>query len=202
MRVNIFMLILCFVATNAQYDFDNGEVYAHELKCVVCRATVKEIENALGQIDPAQQIEVGSRIDAQGNMIKKKVPMIKSETHFSELLENVCVKLDDYVRARYKSNGKLTIFNLISPTGGMNPDMSKVKIVQDSDLNKSLRFTCEEIIVENEDYIAGIFKKGSSDAVNEICTRSLDLCEDYESDDQPDDTENFDEYDNDHNDEL
>lgn len=67
--------------------------------------------------------------------------MIKSETHFSELLENVCVKLDDYVRARYKSNGKLTIFNLISPTGGMNPDMSKVKIVQDSDLNKSLRFT-------------------------------------------------------------
>ncbi|XP_008557363.1 protein seele [Microplitis demolitor] len=201
MRVNILMLILCFVLTNAQYDFDNGEVYAHELKCVVCRATVKEIENALGQIDPAHQIEVGSRIDAQGNMIKKKVPMIKSETHFSELLENVCVKLDDYVRARYKSNGKLTIFNLISPTGGMNPDMSKVKIVQDSDLNKSLRFTCEEIIVENEDYIASIFNKGSSDAVNQICTRSLGLCKDFDSDNQSD-SENYDDYDSDHNDEL
>lgn len=67
--------------------------------------------------------------------------MIESETHFSEILENVCVKLDDYVRARYKSNKKLTILNLISPSGGMNPDMGKVNIVQDSDLNKSLRFT-------------------------------------------------------------
>ncbi|KAG8039710.1 hypothetical protein G9C98_000439 [Cotesia typhae] len=194
MNLNIFMVILLFfiVAINAQYDFDTSEVHADELKCVVCRATVKEIENALAQIDPSRQIEVGSRIDAHGNMINKKVPIIESETHFSEILENVCVKLDDYVRARYKSNKKLTIFNLISPSGGMNPDMGKVNIVQDSDLNKSLRFTCEEIIDDNEDYITSIFKKDSSDIVNQICTRSLSLCEDLDADSETDDNDDDD----------
>lgn len=44
----------------------------------------------------------------------------------------------DYVRATKKSNNQLTIFNLISPLGGMNPRMSDVDIIQDGDLNKSL----------------------------------------------------------------
>lgn len=48
-------------------------------------------------------------------------------------------KLDDYAKARYKSNGALTIMKLTSPGGGMNPDMSLVDFVQDGDLNKSLK---------------------------------------------------------------
>lgn len=48
--------------------------------------------------------------------------------------------MSDYVRATYKSNGELTILNLISPSGAMNPEMSKVDIIQDDDLNKSLKY--------------------------------------------------------------
>lgn len=48
-------------------------------------------------------------------------------------------KLDDYAKARFKSNGTLTIMKLTSPGGGMNPDMSLVDFVQDGDLNKSLK---------------------------------------------------------------
>jgi protein canopy 1/2 len=46
--------------------------------------------------------------------------------------------MDDYARARYKSNGKLTIIKFMID-GGMNPEMSKVDFIQDEDLNKSLK---------------------------------------------------------------
>lgn len=54
-------------------------------------------------------------------------------------------KLDDYAKARYKSNGLLTIMKLTSPGGGMNPDMSLVDFVQDGDLNKSLKHFVSKI---------------------------------------------------------
>jgi hypothetical protein len=48
--------------------------------------------------------------------------------------------MDDYVRATYKTSGELTLLRLIGADGQMNPDLSHVDIVQDSDLNKSLKF--------------------------------------------------------------
>lgn len=48
-------------------------------------------------------------------------------------------KMDDYAKARYKSNKRLTVMKLTTPTGGMNPDMSLVDFIQDGDLNKSLK---------------------------------------------------------------
>lgn len=68
-----------------------------------------------------------------------KIPLGRSETHISILLDNICDKLTDYVRATRKSDNQLTIFNLLSPSGGMNPMMSEVDIIQDGDLNKSLQ---------------------------------------------------------------
>jgi hypothetical protein len=47
--------------------------------------------------------------------------------------------LDDYAKARYKDSGVLTVLKMISDTGGMNPETSKVDFVQDGDLNKSLK---------------------------------------------------------------
>lgn len=48
--------------------------------------------------------------------------------------------MDDYVRATYKTSGELTLLRLIGADGQMNPDLSHVDIIQDSDLNKSLKF--------------------------------------------------------------
>lgn len=68
-----------------------------------------------------------------------KIPLGRSETHISILLDNICEKLTDYVRATRKSDKQLIIFNLMSPSGGMNPIMNEVDVIQDGDLNKSLQ---------------------------------------------------------------
>lgn len=55
-------------------------------------------------------------------------------------MDSICEKMDDYVRAKNKTSGKIEIIPLITESGVMNPDFSKYEIVQDSDLNKSLKF--------------------------------------------------------------
>lgn len=70
----------------------------------------------------------------------KMVSQSKSEIHLSDLADTICNKMDDYVRAKWKSNGQLTVLRLIEPSGGMNPDISEVDIIQDGDLNKSLKY--------------------------------------------------------------
>lgn len=47
--------------------------------------------------------------------------------------------MDDYAKARFKSNRTLTVMKLTSSDGGMNPLMTSVDFIQDGDLNKSLK---------------------------------------------------------------
>lgn len=60
--------------------------------------------------------------------------------HLSELMDTICEKMDNYVRATTKTSGQLTLLKLMTEEGGMNPNISDVDIIQDSDLNKSLKF--------------------------------------------------------------
>ena len=58
-----------------------------------------------------------------------------------EVSENVCKdNFEEYAQATWKKNGKPTIIRLQTHTGNMNPDMGKVDIVPDDDLNKNLKF--------------------------------------------------------------
>lgn len=66
-----------------------------------------------------------------------QVPLRQSEVYISDILDDICKKMADYVRATKKSNNQLTILKLVSDSG-MNPLMSKVDVIQDGDLNKSL----------------------------------------------------------------
>lgn len=88
-----------------------------------------------------------ARLDRNGNIMSKNVQYIKSETYLTELMEDiVCEKLEDYAKAKYKRNGRLTILKMTSEDGGMNPEMSAVDFVQDGDLNKSLKHLVRSII--------------------------------------------------------
>ncbi|KAK0075441.1 hypothetical protein PV325_006902 [Microctonus aethiopoides] len=178
MRISIVLIaVIVFVADNIQAQEE--DIDAKELQCAVCRSTIEEVENVLAKINPSQDIEIGNfRLDANGDMIKKKVPLAKSEVHISDVLDNICEKMSDYVRARYKSTGELTVLNLMTPSGKMNPEISNVDIIQDGDLNKSLKFYCEEIVEEHEEPIIEIFRKGESNVINKICTESTKLCSD------------------------
>lgn len=107
----------------------------------VCQASLEELDDEIRKIDPKKKVDIGGyRLDASGNAKMKSVPQAKSEVHLSELIDKVCDKMDDYVRATWKSNGQLTLLRLMDKNGGMNPDMSHVDIIQDGDLNKSLKF--------------------------------------------------------------
>lgn len=76
-------------------------------------------------------------MDSDGNAIGKSVPMAKSETYLSEVMESICEKMEDYLKATYKKTGKLTLMKIMVD-GKMNPESSLVDFVQDGDLNKSL----------------------------------------------------------------
>lgn len=118
--MKIIIVIFSLLFTNCLIKA--AEIDNKLLKCLICRSTIKEIEEELAKIDPSRQIEIGNyRLDAQGNVVHKKIPLAQSEVHISDILDNICEKMSDYVRATYKSNGQLTILNLLSPSGGMNP---------------------------------------------------------------------------------
>lgn len=112
----------------------------------VCQASLQELDAKVKKIDPSKKVDVGGyRLDADGNYRQKTVSQAKSETHLSELVDEVCEIMDDYVRARWKSNGTLTVIKLITDAG-MNPEFSNVDVIQDDDLNKSLKFYVSIVI--------------------------------------------------------
>ncbi|CAL7936446.1 unnamed protein product [Xylocopa violacea] len=187
MKYNMKNLIMIFSILFINTFAKGTEVDSKLLKCLVCRSTVKEIEAELAKIDPSREIEIGNyRLDAQGNIIHKKVPLAQSEVHISEILDNVCEKMSDYVRATYKSNGQLTILNLIDPSGGMNPEISKVDVIQDEDLNKSLKYYCEEIVEEFEDSIIPLLVRKENNIKEQLCVNTANLCNsaDFSQDDE------------------
>ncbi|XP_076641136.1 canopy family protein seele isoform X2 [Halictus rubicundus] len=142
------------------------------------RSTIKEIEAELAKIDPTIEIDVGNyRLDADGNIVTKKVFLAQSEIQIHDVLDNICEKMSDYVRATYKSNGELTILNLMGPAGGMNPEVAKVDIIQDGDLNKSLKYNCESIVEEFEDAIISLFVHKADDTKYQLCTNIAKLCD-------------------------
>lgn len=173
-------------------DAECKEVDLKHLKCLVCRATMTELENEVLKANPNKLVDVGNfRMDAEGNTIRRKIPLGRSETHISILLDNICDKLTDYVRATRKSDNQLTIFNLMSPSGGMNPMMSEVDIIQDGDLNKSLQHYCSAIVDEFEEDIVSLYVDGVPNKNKELCTKISYICENY-VDDEEDDSDNND----------
>jgi hypothetical protein len=154
------------------------------LKCLVCRAAVTEFAWAVLRVDPSKMTDTGSwRLDDQGKNKRHIIPYARSQTHLMEVSETVCKEnFEEYAQAKWKKNGKPTIIRLQTHTGNMNPDMGKVDIVPDDDLNKSLKFHCESIIEEAEDDFLEIFS-GKEDIeesldsfVDEICQTRHKIC--------------------------
>ncbi|XP_017476378.1 PREDICTED: protein canopy homolog 2 [Rhagoletis zephyria] len=151
---------------------------SEEVKCHVCKATVQEMENAIAKEDPNKTADVsGFRLDAHGNSISKTVKLIKSEMYLTELMEKICDKMEDYVKATYKSNGKFTLLKMIV-NDKMNPESSLVDFVQDGDLNKSLGHYCLEILDDQEIVFLKAFQAPTlaDDLDSQICGAQAKYC--------------------------
>ena len=145
------------------------------LRCLICQQIVKDLQNELIKVDPKKKIEVGYRLDAQGNSNHNMIPYALSEMHISESLETVCKGIDDYVRATRKDTGELLLMKLIVD-GKMNTLMSDVDIVQDGDLNKSLKYYCDGIVDAHEEDIVRLLQNKETDIEDKVCNQLSKLC--------------------------
>ncbi|XP_050433277.1 protein seele-like [Adelges cooleyi] len=148
-----------------------------ELKCQVCSSLVELIQQNVSSVSPTRVVQVSNfRLDDNGNQPKQMVPLSRSQVYLSEVMDSVCKKMADYVRATFKENGTLIVMPLMVD-GKMNPLMSEVDVVQDSDLNKSLEYYCDDIVDDIEDDVIKIMKSETSkNAVYAICSEAVQLC--------------------------
>ncbi|KAK6620040.1 hypothetical protein RUM44_006440 [Polyplax serrata] len=148
-----------------------------ELKCLVCKVAIEEMTDAIESVNPNKKIQVGGyRLGNNGEYSGRLVPYKRSSMQISELMDTTCEKMTDYVRAKTKDTKKLVLLKLMTSEGVMNPDISNVDLIQDSDLNKSLEFYCESIMQEHEDIIHDGLRDDLDDPAHTICESITELC--------------------------
>ncbi|XP_028136294.1 protein seele [Diabrotica virgifera virgifera] len=153
------------------------EIDSTELRCLVCEKSIYELTKKVNRLDPNKKVDVGGyRLDVDGNYGHKSIPQTRSELALSELIEGVCTEMDNYVRAKRKRDGSLTLLNMLSEDGTMNPDWSEVDIIQDGDLNKSLKYYCESIMEEYEDEIIKLYQEDETDVSDTFCVKQSNIC--------------------------
>ncbi|KAJ8963083.1 hypothetical protein NQ318_018547 [Aromia moschata] len=174
--LSFILFIFAFQHINAQSLVTDVKINARELRCLVCKKSVDELTEEIKKIDPDKTVDVGGhRLDADGNYRHKAVPQAKSELHLSEIIEGVCNQMDNYVRAVWKANGTLTLFSMVKD-GKMNADFDNVQIVQDDDLNKSLKYYCESIMEEFEENIIKLYQEDAADITTQFCIEQTKIC--------------------------
>ncbi|CAG9807358.1 unnamed protein product [Chironomus riparius] len=182
---SLFLILFIAELALAQYDGTEnlflGNVDGKIVKCLTCEHTVKEIKEAQAKVDPKKKAEVKSgRFNPDGTLSGTLIELRKSEQYLTELFEGddgICKTMDDYAKAKYKSDGRLVVLKMFVD-GAMNPLMSEVDFVQDQDLNKSLKHYCLEVLDEFDEVFLEYFMapKLADDVVDQICTERTKLC--------------------------
>ncbi|RZF37143.1 hypothetical protein LSTR_LSTR015333 [Laodelphax striatellus] len=149
----------------------------NDLRCLVCKESIKEIAAAVEKVDPSKKVPKAFRVDGDGNVGGQEVEYRRSEVFLIELLEKVCDKMEDYVKAKHKTTGEIVLFPLTLEGNKMNPLMSEVDLIQDPGLNKNIKLYCEEIVETYDEEIINAFKIESANLVDELCSVTSSLCQ-------------------------
>ncbi|KAJ8012046.1 hypothetical protein DPEC_G00064620 [Dallia pectoralis] len=150
------------------------------LYCSACRAVVDELNYSISQIDPKKTVQVGGfRLNPDGSLTDKKVPLARSEANLSELLEGVCESMSDYA-LHVDPDTKRKQYKRFAPRGsdsGDFPDFNNFKFDGPEGSN-GLKFACESIVEEFEDDILSLFAKETDRVVDKLCNEVSDHCKD------------------------
>ncbi|XP_051267980.1 protein canopy-1 isoform X2 [Dicentrarchus labrax] len=151
------------------------------LYCSACKAIVDELNYSISQVDPKKTINVGSfRLNPDGTMEDKKVPLARSETHLSELLDGVCNSMTDYA-LHVDPNTQLKQYMRFAPrssgTTGDFPDFKNFQF-NGPEASNALKFACETVVEELEDDIIYLFSRDTEHVHEELCNRVSDYCKD------------------------
>ncbi|KAL6104730.1 cnpy1 [Pungitius sinensis] len=152
-----------------------------ELYCSACKAVVDELNYSVSQVDPKKTINVGGfRLNPDGTMKDKKVPLARSETHLSELLEGVCESMGDYA-VHVDPDTQVKQFLRFAPrSSGATGDFPDFKNFQfdGPEASNALKFACESVVEELEDEIISLFSQDVEHVHQELCNRVSGYCKD------------------------
>ncbi|KAJ3595208.1 hypothetical protein NHX12_004512 [Muraenolepis orangiensis] len=110
---------------------------------------------------------------------RHRVPLARSETYLSELVEGVCGSMSDY--APYVDpNTKVKSYTRFAPRGKDGfPDIENFQFGDGVDTTSALKFACETIVEDLEDDIISLFSRGTErDVARELCSGVSDYCKD------------------------
>uniref|UniRef100_A0AAG5DQU4 DUF3456 domain-containing protein n=1 Tax=Anopheles atroparvus TaxID=41427 RepID=A0AAG5DQU4_ANOAO len=179
-------IVLGPATINGQMGDIARPIESGELKCLVCKVSMAEMELAASKVDPNKKVEIGDyRLDTTGeSKNKKKILYAKSEMYLTEMMETVCEKMDDYAKARYKKTGRPVVLKMATETG-MNPDMALVNFVQEGDLNKTLKHLCLEIVENYDEDIIRMFQEEVvKDTDIRLCSQVANYCKEQPVDEE------------------
>ncbi|XP_071100666.1 protein canopy homolog 2-like [Haliotis cracherodii] len=150
--MDVLGVALCLVVL-----FTVGETQRDkQLYCAVCRVVVDEMNWSISQVDPKKTLQAGSfRVDPKGNQAIKEIPYARSETHLTELVEEVCGRMNEYAQTT-DDDGKKNIVRTNSRNG---KPLSLKNIDINREIQKQLGFYCDSLIEEHEEDIIGLFKR-------------------------------------------
>ncbi|XP_044222857.1 protein canopy-1 [Thunnus albacares] len=151
------------------------------LYCSACKAIVDELNYSISQVDPKKTINIGSfRLNPDGTMQDKKVPLARSETHLSELLDGVCGSMSDYALHVDPDTQQKQYMRFAPRSSGATGDFPDFKNFQfdGPDASNALKFACESIVEELEDDIISLFSQDTEHVHQELCNRVSDYCKD------------------------
>ncbi|XP_075443980.1 protein canopy homolog 1 isoform X2 [Ascaphus truei] len=147
------------------------------LYCGACRALVDELQYEIRKVNPKKTIDVGSfRISPDGTQGKSKVPLATSELYLTEVLEDICEKMNDYglhvdPKTREKS------YKRFAPRDGEGIGSIDFNNFQfNPDDSNSLKFACERVIEEHEDEIFSLITHEADGLTDKLCTEKSGLC--------------------------
>ncbi|XP_061696477.1 protein canopy-1 isoform X1 [Syngnathoides biaculeatus] len=176
-RTTVIMLFICCCQPKRD----------RTLFCSACHAIIDELTHSIDQVDPKQTINIGSfRLNPDGSMKDKKVPLARSETHLSELLDGVCHSMSDYALYVDPDTQKKQYMRFVPRSSGSTGDFPDLENFQfdGPEVPSGLKFTCETIVEELEDDIIALFSQNSQDAHNELCNNVSDYCKDTSNTDK------------------
>ncbi|KAJ8401430.1 hypothetical protein AAFF_G00383490 [Aldrovandia affinis] len=148
------------------------------LYCSACRAIAEELNYSISQVDPKKTLPVGGfRLNPDGSLSDRKVPLARSETHLMELLEDVCNNMSDYA-LHLDPDTKEKHYKRFVPRTNDKSDFPNFKDFQFNgpEGSNSLKFACENIVEEFEDYIISLFAKEADHVADKLCSEISGLC--------------------------
>ncbi|XP_017302718.1 protein seele [Diaphorina citri] len=184
----IFIVFLAFLSNVISQD-------PQQVKCLVCYSVIDEIQTNITSMKPNLKANVGGyQLDNEGNMHSKQVQYSHSTVYLSELMDNVCNKMEDYVKATDKESGDLVLMPLVL-NGVMNPRMAEVDALGQGVRHCELH-TCTENVVaslvpfeckygalvlaectlENEDLLIDLIQTRIQNLKYKLCHQETEYC--------------------------